>query len=1056
VLCIDDDRGAARLLQKKLIAAGYDVDVAYDGQEGLGKWLECSYGVLATDHDMPKLKGLDLIRELAAKGPLPPTLMITGHGNEMVAVEAMKLGADDYIMKDADAGYLDLVASRIGEALARRKLRQDAARADIALRESEEKFAKAFRHNPQPMCVTSVRDGRFVDVNEAFTETLGYSLEEAARRTSLELGVWGSAEARAAILEEIRENGFVRNVPISARTKKGTVRNGLISIQAIDLHGEPHMLSIFNDLSDRIAAEERFGGLAHNAPFGMMLVADCGAIEFMNPCFREMFGYDPGEIPNGTEWFRKAYPDERYRSEVIAAWLNDFESAGPGAVRPRIWTVRCKDGADKVIHFRSVALPSGGHLVTCEDITERKRMERDLADVADKLRQSVAETQALLSANTGMIESQDFTASAKHVFHACKTITGATAGYVALLSEDGFENEVLFLDSGGGACSVDPSLPMPIRGLRGEAYRTGKVVYDNEFDRSPWMDFMPPGHVALNNVLFAPMLIDGKAVGLLGMANKPGGFNDRDARLAAALAELAALGLSRSWAMESLDRSERRYRRLVENAPIGIISFDREGHISDLNPMLLEILDYRSEPADRLSNILTFPPLAEAGIADLVRECVDKGTPVHKELSYTSSRGRASFLRALLTPMKDKEGQVYGCQAIVEDISERRRSEDLLVQSERLKAVADLSAGVSHNFNNVLQIVVGGTQLGLMNLDSGAFSDVALNLKEVLDSAKRGAETVKRLQDFARSSQEDKMAEGKVLDLSEVVDQALDVAKPFWKTGPQMRGVSIDLNRRLPRKTFVKGSAGELFEVIVNLVKNAVEALPYGGSIAVTVLVEDKDVKLQVEDNGTGIPSEHLKHIFEPFWTSKGLNGTGMGLASSYGIVRRHRGEITVQSQEGHGTTFTVKLPLAEEAVAGATGARSVFPWQLTILVIDDQEPIVKLLRGGLEKCGQSVIAAASGAQGLASFKDNLVDLVICDLGMPGMNGWQVGKAIKEICEARGTPKIPFILLTGWGDQASATDKRVESGVDAVIEKPVVISQVLDQMRVLLQLGAGR
>lgn len=157
--------------------------------------------------------------------------------------------------------------------------------------------------------------------------------------------------------------------------------------------------------------------------------------------------------------------------------------------------------------------------------------------------QRVLETSALLECSQAIFIHKDFEQTARSIFDSAKDLIGATAGYVALLSEDGMENEVLFLDDGGLPCTVDPTLPMPIRGLREKAYRTCKVVFENSFSNSKWMEFMPKGHVALNNVLFAPLQIEGKAQGLIGLANKPEGFTENDARMVKTFSEFAAIAL---------------------------------------------------------------------------------------------------------------------------------------------------------------------------------------------------------------------------------------------------------------------------------------------------------------------------------------------------------------------------------------------------------------------------------------------------------------------------------------------------------------------------------
>ena len=185
-----------------------------------------------------------------------------------------------------------------------------------------------------------------------------------------------------------------------------------------------------------------------------------------------------------------------------------------------------------------------------------------------------AEVEALLEAARAVLKHREFADAARAIFDRCKALIGATAGYVALLSTEGTENEVLFLDSGGLPCSVDPTLPMPIRGLRAQVYETGQAAYENDFDHSQWVGFLPEGHATLDNVLFAPLMSEGAVVGLLGIANKPGGFGEDDARLATAFGELAAVALSNSRMMEALQSSEARFKSIYSESPIGIDLYD--------------------------------------------------------------------------------------------------------------------------------------------------------------------------------------------------------------------------------------------------------------------------------------------------------------------------------------------------------------------------------------------------------------------------------------------------------------------------------------------------
>lgn len=239
---------------------------------------------------------------------------------------------------------------------------------------------------------------------------------------------------------------------------------------------------------------------------------------------------------------------------------------------------------------------------------------------------------------------------------------------------------------------------------------------------------------------------------------------------------------------------------------------------------------------------------------------------------------------------------------------------------------------------------------------------------------------------------------------------------------------------------------------MVNLIKNAVEALPSGGDIKISTSVDIDHVYLRIQDNGVGIAEANLENIFEPFWSTKGVDGIGMGLSSSYGIVKRHKGAIFVESTAEHRTEFTVKLPLekkSSEKMDRPPADRSQCSYR--VLVVDDSEDSVWVLRNGLARSGQEVLTALSGRQGIDLFRNEHVDAVICDLGMPEINGWDVGKTLKEISLERGVPKPPFILLTGWGGLLDEKEKLLECGVDRIVEKPYLVKNLLELVRDLLE-----
>lgn len=260
-------------------------------------------------------------------------------------------------------------------------------------------------------------------------------------------------------------------------------------------------------------------------------------------------------------------------------------------------------------HFNiSVFSPKKGWFATVfNDITERKKSEKKLRELLEKSEKSQAEITELLNATHSILKSDDFDTIAREIFDACKRAIGAKAGYVAMLSNDGTENELLFLDDGGLPCDVNPELPMPIRGLRAEAYKTGEAVYDNNFMNSKWAKFMPNNHLVLNNVLFAPLIIDKKAIGLIGISNKEVGFTDEDAKLAKAFADYASIALQNSRNIEELKTNYEKLNELnaTKDKFFSIIAHDLRGPANHLVGFadLLE-RNYQKYSKEKLSHII--------------------------------------------------------------------------------------------------------------------------------------------------------------------------------------------------------------------------------------------------------------------------------------------------------------------------------------------------------------------------------------------------------------------------------------------------------------------
>jgi PAS domain S-box-containing protein len=502
-------------------------------------------------------------------------------------------------------------------------------------------------------------------------------------------------------------------------------------------------------------------------------------------------------------------------------------------------------------------------------------------------------------------------------------------------------------------------------------------------------------------------------------------------------------------AEEDLRRSEERYRLLAENSLTGVL-IHQDGIYVYVNERLAEITGYSVDELIGRDFLDIVHPDQRDQVRDIIRKRYSgESIPRVYELRLLHKNGDTKWGQIMATTINYRGRDAIMGNLV--DITDRKKSEGLIRQADRFRAVADLTSGIAHNFNNLLQIVIGNANLGVMNLQSGDLADAKENLEQIEESARFGAETVNRLNRYARGSTDDQTAAIEVFDLCDLVAQAAEMSKPWWKTEPEKRGTRISLYTRLKSGCTIRGKKNEMFEVLVNLIRNSVEALPEGGDIEIETAVENNAVALRVRDTGIGIPRKNLDRLFTPFFTTSVQVARGLGLATCRRIVDAHGGTILVESVEGKGATFTITLPLVtEEPLPSEVAESKSAEKALTILAVDDLEATVRILKAGLGRLGHKVFTALSGQEAVTMLNENPIDLVICDLGMPEMNGWQVGRAIKEICKERGTPRPAFIILTGWENPGHEKERISESGVDAVVQKPVDITKLLEVIREVL------
>ncbi len=498
---------------------------------------------------------------------------------------------------------------------------------------------------------------------------------------------------------------------------------------------------------------------------------------------------------------------------------------------------------------------------------------------------------------------------------------------------------------------------------------------------------------------------------------------------------------------EELRKAKEFLENVFKTSADAIMVTDSQGNIIMVNDAMEMMTGFSKDDILGKHSSTFVPPDKElrATIAKDIGKLFEEGSLYGSEAVWQRKDGQYISTESNMTLLRDKDGQIIGGVNFVRDVTEKKKVENMLFQSEKLKSLGELAGGVAHDFNNVLAAILGRVQLLSMNLETPSGKQerrkVMRELKKGLEIIEKasldGAETVRRIQEFSRRRADDKYFTH--LDINELVDHALEFTKARWKDEAESKGIKIQIKKEISPPATIAGSASELREVFTNLINNAIDAMPQGGTIRIRTFKENSYIGIKIEDTGMGISKDISDRIFDPFFTTKGPQATGLGMSVSYGIITRHKGTISVDSQEGRGTAFTIKIPVTEvkEIKDEKTQELSKKGRKGNILIVEDEEDIRTLLSEILTSDGHAVSVASGGKKGIEVFKKERFDLILTDLGMPGMSGWEVASTIKKLA-----PEVIIAVITGWGIQLDK-DEMKQHGVDMIINKPFKVDQIL-------------
>ncbi len=470
-------------------------------------------------------------------------------------------------------------------------------------------------------------------------------------------------------------------------------------------------------------------------------------------------------------------------------------------------------------------------------------------------------------------------------------------------------------------------------------------------------------------------------------------------------------------------------KNIMESAREAIYALDKEGRYKWCNQAMLEMTGYT------LEEVIGHSYLERTHEEDreMRRErfaLALSGTAQSFESRYVARDDSVRYASVNTAPII-VDGETTGVLGIAHDITEQKHERDRAARADKLRALGQLASGVAHDFNNSLAAILGRAQLILRRVQD---EELIRSLGIIVTSAEDAAATVRRIQTFARKSV---ASELELLDVGSLLRDAIEITRTRWENEARAAGLNIEVALNAEEDSFVLGNASELREVFVNLIVNAVDAMPKGGSLKICCKRRGERIRLRFADTGTGMKEEVRERVFEPFYTTKGVLGTGLGLAVSYGIIERHQGTISVESKLDKGTTFLIDLPLTENVERPAAEPElAEYTGALSILVVDDEEFVRETLAEMLADLKHKVSTADCGRVALEKVAAEHFDVVFSDLAMPEMDGWETARAIRQ-----QRPDLPVVLVTGYGATAKPPSDDLNL-VAGIIGKPFDFDQV--------------
>ncbi|HET8654022.1 MAG TPA: PAS domain S-box protein [Longimicrobiaceae bacterium] len=995
VLLVEDDAGEALRVEELLGRSTTPVQLrcVRSYREARAAIREDGYDIALLADRLASGSGVELLHEARAAGVSRPFLLLTGGRGEPLPLDsALAAGAEDVLTRQ-----------ELTPALLSRVIRYavERARVEARLIESEELLRTLVENSPDVISRLD-RDLRHVYVNPAIVRETGVPAEAFLGRTHAEFAAlhgvpepfaarWTEALTRAR--DEGRPETIEFEFPGAPGSRRWECRIGAVRSRSGEVEG---LLAIGRDVTALRESEARYRAIVNQAGIGIAIVDLVGRPVQSNPALRRMLGYSATEFAE-MPFEEFTHPDDV--TEGLARFVELMEGRRDD-YRMEKRFIRA-DGSVMWGDLTVTLLRTGGGaplyaVALIEDVTERRQAERALRESEQRFR-------AIFEGSNDAVFlyalEEDGTPTR---FYEVNQIACERLGYTR---EDLLRMTVADLNPHAGAPSRLPEIIEQM--LRDGRFLTEHVHTTADGRR-------------------VPVEINASLIELAGRKT---------------IVAIARDVSERKRTEEALRATNEILQALIEAMPLAVCASDSEGRVTTWNPAAERIFGWTAEEVLGRPCPIVFSHEAEPSRAEGVEAIATRKDGGTVQLSIWSA-----------PVLRDASGEARSTLGVYADVTEQKQLEERLRLAERLESVGRLAGGVAHDFNNLLTVISGNTQMMLADLptDSPLYDD----LRDIRQAAERAAALTRQLLAFSRRQ----MLQPRVLDLNEEVTG----------TGKMLRrilGEDVKLVTELTATHAVEVDPGQLSQVLINLAVNARDAMPVGGVLT----IETRDVELgerhanlspypmragvyvllSVSDTGYGMDEETLANAFEPFFSTKGNDGTGLGLATVYGIVKQSGGYIWVESAPGEGTAFHIYLPQAlapaeaepEKPEPAPRGAGQ------TILLVEDEEAVRSLVRRLLLRGGYTVLSAGDGEDALrvcADF-DGHIDLVLTDVVMPRMSGRELAEKLAEL-----RPASPILFMSGYTDDDLLHHGVREAGFE-FLQKPIDSEELLARIAAMLE-----